>query len=57
MSSLKRSFSAPFNKGKEEEMMDKDEIMDTKLHTGTLFMSMSMFLGLNDQRCNFYFFS
>ena len=39
MSSLKRSFSAPFNKGKEEEMMDKDEIMDTKLHTGMLFIS------------------
>lgn len=35
ISSLKRSFGAPFNKGevKEEEMMDKDEIMDTKLHT------------------------
>ena len=43
ISSLKRSFSSPFNKGKEEEgMMSKDEIMDTKLHTGTLFISMSM---------------
>ena len=54
ISSLKRSFSAPFNKGKEEEMMDKDEIMDTKLHTGMLFISSSMCIILegffNDQQ-------